>query len=90
MQRKFWTAAEGGPGKTGAGAGGGQGQVAASHGQDDNSAGTYIYMSKPLEIRFVLLLLLLLPFVTNLQNRTGSDLFSPDKIRHVQFRHVGM
>ena len=48
-------------------------------------------LSKPLEIRFVLLLLLLLlPFVTNLQNRTGSDLFSPDKIRHVQFRHVGM
>ena len=43
--------------------------------------------SKPLEIRFVLLLLL--PFVTNLQNRTGSDLFSPDKIRHVQFRHLG-
>ena len=33
---------------------------------------------------------LLLPFLTNLQNRTGSDLFSPDKIRHVQFRHVVM
>ena len=35
-------------------------------------------LSKPLEIRFVLLLLLLLLLpVTNLQNRTGSDLFSP-------------
>ena len=44
-----------------------------------------LLISKPLEIRFVLLL----P-VTNLQNRTGSDLFSPDKIRHVQFRHVDM
>ena len=42
-------------------------------------------LSKPLEIRFVLLL----PFVTNLQNRTGSDLFSPDKIRHVTMRPQG-
>ena len=48
-----------------------------------DSDGNYLIdefiQSKPLEIRFVLPFSFFF-FVTNLQNRTGSDLFSPDKI----------
>ena len=39
-------------------------------------------LSKPLEIRFVLLL----PSLLLLRNEFAK----PDRIRHVQFRHVGM